>query len=257
MTDLVKSSAKKSRAHTRYYVNLDDVNLSAIPQFILQNLKIKHGKCRVPGTTTITGVMDKPALVKWANNLGLQGIDSKMYVDDLAGAGTCAHRMCELHCLGISDPTTHEDMNQFTKDQIDHGMTGYIKFMDWCSTTEFEPLKNELKLTHKSLLYGGTIDIYGVINNWHGKKTNKKVLIDLKTSKGVYGEQKTQVGGGYSLLLEDNNYEYDGVIILRIGRCEDEGFESIPLTPSELLNHQERFKICRELYESNKKCNNF
>ena len=34
---------------------------------------------RVPGATTIIGILDKPALIKWANNLGLAGIDSTKY----------------------------------------------------------------------------------------------------------------------------------------------------------------------------------
>jgi len=38
----------------------------------------------VPGVTTILSVLNKPALVKWANNLGLQGIDSSKYVDEKA-----------------------------------------------------------------------------------------------------------------------------------------------------------------------------
>ena len=60
MADKLK---KASKAHTRYY--LQDGTL-------------------VPGATTVTGLLNKPALVKWANNLGLQGIDSSKYVDKAA-----------------------------------------------------------------------------------------------------------------------------------------------------------------------------
>ena len=55
---------------------------------------------RVPGVTTICGVMDKPALVKWANNLGLQGTDSTKYVDALAASGTLAHYWAEEVLIG-------------------------------------------------------------------------------------------------------------------------------------------------------------
>ena len=67
MADKLK---KASRAHTRYYTT--DGTL-------------------VPGSTTITGLLNKPALVKWANNLGLQGIDSSKYVDKAARVGTLIH----------------------------------------------------------------------------------------------------------------------------------------------------------------------
>lgn len=60
MADKLK---KVTKAHTRYY--LSDGTL-------------------VPGATTVTGLLNKPALVKWANNLGLQGIDSSKYVDKAA-----------------------------------------------------------------------------------------------------------------------------------------------------------------------------
>jgi len=241
MTDLVKSSAKKAKTHQRYYVIIDGK------------------KKRVPGTTTITGVMDKPALVYWANNLGLEGINVRDYVDDLANAGTCAHLMCELNCLGYEEPVSHEDMGQFTGDQIKLAKIGYEKFLNWKNKTGFIATKNEVQLTHDRLLYGGTVDIVGyitkdyVLNNGITLYANTKLLIDLKTSKACYGEQKTQVCA-YGMLLEHNNISYDHIIILRIGRNEEEGFEDIFITEQEKLNHQKRFKICRNLYELNKYC---
>ena len=36
----------------------------------------------VPGVTTITGRISKPFLVKWANNLGLEGIDYDKYMSE-------------------------------------------------------------------------------------------------------------------------------------------------------------------------------
>jgi len=244
MAEVINSSAKKAKVHTMYYVS-------------------KNGKkIRVPGTTTITDVMNKPALVKWANDIGLMGINVKYYVDDLAGAGKCCHRMCELDCKGIADPTRHPDMREYTGYQIELAMTGYIKFLNWKEKTGFIATHNELELVHSNLMYGGTVDIVGYntikyqLNNGTTLHANTKMLIDIKTSKGVFPEHKTQVGGGYSLLLDHNNIDYSGnVIILRLGRNEDEGFEEIPLTKTEIVIHQKRFKICRELYEINKLCN--
>ena len=40
-----------------------------------QRYKLADGT-QVPGVTTITGQLNKPALIIWANRLGLQGIDS-------------------------------------------------------------------------------------------------------------------------------------------------------------------------------------
>ena len=59
-----------------------------------QIYKLKDGT-RVPGTTTITSILDKPALKFWANNLGLKGISVSKYVDNLADIGTLCHKMVE------------------------------------------------------------------------------------------------------------------------------------------------------------------
>jgi hypothetical protein len=54
---------------------------------------------RVPGCTTICGILDKPALLEWANRIGLQGIEMRRYVDDKADIGTLAHDMIEIGLL--------------------------------------------------------------------------------------------------------------------------------------------------------------
>ena len=240
--DIVKSSAKKAKTHQMYFV------------------EVNGKKRRVPGVTTITGVMDKPALVGWANKLGLNGIDVKGYVDDLAGVGKCAHRMSELDCLGVKDPTRHEDMNEYTKDQIDLAMNGYLKFIDWKEKTGFVATMNEKQLVHDELFYGGTLDIIGHTTKHYssGNTTllaGTALLVDLKTSKALYGEHLTQVAGGYGLLADYNKISYDHVLILRIGRNPDEGFEERYVTQLEVIKHQKRFKACLALYECNKECN--
>ena len=74
---MTKDKLKKmSTAHTRY--------------------KTSDGQI-VPGASTITGLLNKPMLVKWANNLGLQGIDSSKYTDKAASIGTLIHYLVECH----------------------------------------------------------------------------------------------------------------------------------------------------------------
>src|SRR5439155_21898181 len=53
----------KVKAHVRYYTSKGE---------------------QVPGVTTILSVLNKPALVSWANRMGLQGIDTHKYVDEAA-----------------------------------------------------------------------------------------------------------------------------------------------------------------------------
>ena len=70
--------------------------------------KTSDGK-RVPGVTTITGMLDKPGLVKWANNLGLQGIDSAEHVKNLARIGTLAHLMISTEWQNIMEAKKDAD----------------------------------------------------------------------------------------------------------------------------------------------------
>ncbi|MCP3681864.1 MAG: hypothetical protein GY861_04165 [bacterium] len=224
MTKDEQHAAKKAKTHTIY--------------------KTQAGK-RVPGTTTITGVMDKPALKYWANGLGLKGIEVRTYVDELALIGTLAHYMIECHCKGIEP-----DLDDYSKNQIDLAENSAIKFIQWQDDVGFVPEHNELKLVSETHKFGGTLDIIGTIKG-------KKVLVDIKTCKGIYGEHKTQVAGGYGILANENGYKVEEVIIIRVGRNADEGFEQINISPEECDAHEQRFLVCRELYEMNKKINKF
>lgn len=210
-----KNSAKKARTHTVY--------------------KNAAGK-RVPGVTTITGVLDKPALVRWANNLGLQGIDSSKYVDDLATIGTLAHYMVECHLK-----ETEPELDDFSKNQIDSAENSFIKFLDWQKKNEFTLIDSEMKLVSEKHQYGGTCDCYCSLN---GVET----LIDIKTCKGIYDGHFTQVAG-YKIALQENNFPVQESRILRIGRNESEGFED-KLIPNMDL-HVKRFLLCRDICSVN------
>jgi hypothetical protein len=206
--------------------------------------KLRDGT-RVPGTTTITGVMDKPALVKWANGLGLQGLEVGKYVDELALIGTLAHYMIECHCTGEKP-----NLDDYSKNQIALAENSYLKWMMWQDQVGFVPEHNELILVSEVWRFGGTIDIIGRLT----KRGNKRVLVDIKTCKGIYGEHKTQVAGGYKILADehvDSIGLIDEVLITRVGRNGEEGFEEITVSSEESAVHQERFKICRKLYDIN------
>ena len=196
----------------------------------------------VPGVTTITGVMDKPALVGWANRLGLQGVDSTSYVDSLAAAGTLAHYLAECQMIGCEPE--QEYLDTFSKVDMDHAETSLAKFTEWAKTRTIEVLGHEMQLVSERHKYGGTCDLYARVD---GVLT----LIDLKTCKALYGrgdEKFTQLAG-YQLLLEENGHEVQESYILRLGRSPDEGFE-YAASPDPAL-HAERFLVCRSLYGLN------
>lgn len=168
---------------------------------------------RVPGTTTITGLLDKPALVGWANNLGLQGISSHDYVDSMAGVGTLAHAMCVAMLTG--DLT--EDLDEYAPIEVRLARNSAAKFQVWLDEHEFKPILIEQPLVSEEHRFGGTVDMYGMLDGMYA-------LVDLKTGKAIYPEMVYQLAA-YRQLLIEHGHTVDNVRIVRIGRDESEGFE--------------------------------
>jgi PD-(D/E)XK nuclease superfamily len=212
MVDIDKTAAKRSKAHTRYYS--------------------KDGTL-LPGVTTILGVLNKPALVPWANNLGLAGISVREYVDALAAIGSLAHEMILAHHKNVKF-----EADGHPADLIDKAENCLLSYFEWERGHNIEPILCEAQLV--SLLgFGGTLDLYAKVD---GVRT----VVDYKSGKAIYPEHVYQTAAYRHLLLE-NGYEVDGVRILQIGRSEDEGFSEKFV--GDTSREWEIFKHCLELYK--------
>ena len=179
----------KARAHIRYKVD---------------------GK-PVPGVTTVIGLRAKPALVKWANNLGLAGIDSSRYTDDKASIGTLAHQMILDHFMERKTDTA-----DYTPNQVDAAENSLLSFFEWEKGKTITPVLIEAPLT-STIGYGGTIDLYAVID---GVRT----LVDFKTGSGIYDEHFYQLAA-YRQLITETGETVEQARILNIPRSEDEKFK--------------------------------
>ena len=208
---------RKTKAHIRY--------------------KNKAGEI-VPGVTTVLGVLNKPALVLWANRLGLKGVDSTKYRDEMADIGTLAHYLILCHLKGEKAET-----DDYSRDQIDKPETCLLKYWDWEAQYHFKPLFVEIPLVSEFFGFGGTIDHVAMNGG------NAMVLVDYKTGKGIYEEMAYQLGA-YALLLEEAGYPIREARILRIGRDENEGFEE-KVYPN-LRREQEIFLHCLSIYRLKK-----
>lgn len=166
----------------------------------------------VPGATTITGLLNKPYLITWANNLGLEGIDSSNYTDEAAKIGTLAHAMIQADLQG-----EEIDKAQYSPIQVDLAENALISFFEWKSHHKIEPIHCEVPFVSDRMKYGGTVDCYCMLD---GKPT----LLDFKTGKAVYPEYFVQLAA-YAELLRENGYEVAETRILRVGRDATEGFE--------------------------------
>ena len=192
----------------------------------------------VPGVTTVLSVLAKPALIPWANKLGLQGIEVGKFVDSLGDVGTLCHNIIECYLK-----KQEVDYSDYTPNQRVLAENAAKKFFEWEKKNDFKVLKSELQLVSEKHFFGGTCDIYSELN---GKKT----LIDIKTSKACYSEHFTQVAA-YRLLLRENGYLVEDTKILRIGREEAEGFDEkeVPLIDI----HEEKFLACLKILQIDNK----
>lgn len=213
-----KVAARRAKTHTRYYD--------------------KAGKL-LPGVTTILGVLNKPALVPWANGLGLQGINVREYVDVLAKIGSIGHEMICCHNRGVPfDPGEHP------KDLIDKAENCFLSYLAWEKQHKVEPILCESGLTSENYGFGGTVDMWCRVD---GVPT----ILDYKTGKAIYAEHIYQVSA-YRQLIEENGWgPVEAVRILQIGRDETEGFSEKVVTDTS--REWQVFEHCLAIYRLQKK----
>jgi len=202
---------------------------------IHQRYNLKDGT-RVPGTTTIIGILDKPALLYWAWNLGKEGIDFRKARDKAADIGTIAHYLVECDIKNEKP-----DLSEYAPADVDKAENAFLAWLDFRKAHKIAPLKSELQLVSEKYRYGGTIDIYAVMDE-------VPTLIDLKTSSGIYPEMRLQLAA-YDNLLHENNYEVKQQYIVRIDKSGDE-FDVRRM--NDLSKEWEMFKVLIPVYELKK-----
>ncbi len=191
----------------------------------------------IPSVTTGLGILNKPALVRWANRLGLDGIDLDKHMDVLAGIGTLTHYliMCRLN-------DEIPELSEYTPEQVGMANDCFKKYLDWESKNPVMPVMVEQRLVSERYQYGGTPDLYAVCNK-------ELILVDFKTNaKGIFPEMVYQVSA-YRQLLSEVGYKVSRAIILRLGRTDPEGVEEKILTNYEMDVGFEIFIRTIEIYK--------
>lgn len=203
---------------------------------------IKDGT-RVPSVTQITGRYgDKSSLIPWARKQGYQQAQAGMPLNhnekSAAEIGTVVHAMVEAKIKGIN-PLAE---NTLTEEAMwKKAEQSYASFEYWWGIHRPEMLHTELRLVSEKYKFGGTLDGIGLIGGL-------LVLLDWKTSSGIYPEYVVQVAG-YKIAWEENNPDkpLKGFHILRIskesGHFTHKGY--INLGPAE-----QQFIYWRKSYEN-------
>jgi hypothetical protein len=168
---------------------------------------------KVPGVTTVLGLLAKPALIHWAWKLGCDGIDYKKERDRAADIGTIAHSMIMAHLK-----EEKFDDSEYARVDIEKAENALISYFEWEKQNDIEPIYIERKLESREYKFGGTPDLVAKMNGG-------LILVDYKTGKGIYDEMSYQLAAYKELVEEKENCSLVNCRILRIGRDESEGFE--------------------------------
>tara|TARA_R110001592_G_scaffold198663_2_gene446948 strand:- start:6 stop:659 length:654 start_codon:yes stop_codon:yes gene_type:complete len=147
---------------------------------------------RVPSVTTIisqTLGWNKNALLAWTKRMMLGGQDSDKVLNEAGDIGTLTHLLIEAHQQGFD-----VDTKDYSYNQEKAAMKAFAGYLQWYKKVEFKALKNELLLVNEELQVGGTIDCIG-------RMGEDLVVVDWKTSKYLYAENKLQLAA-YTYMFE-------------------------------------------------------
>lgn len=152
---------------------------------------VTSGGQRVPGVTTITGrFKDAGALIAWAHRQGMDGIPLDKARDEAASAGHIAHDHIEATIHG------REWLEPFADPEVlERAASAHAQFTRWFAGSRIVITHTEVPLVSDAHGFGGTLDALGTLDD-------APVLVDWKSSNGVYPEYIMQLGG-YSILVRE------------------------------------------------------
>lgn len=176
---------------------------------------------KIPGVTTVLGrFKESGGLLHWAYKTGrthgyAEGIGkpipgASLYTerDDAGTAGNLAHDMIECDILGkefIPPKDPAAGLMIMAKN-------GFDQYKEWRDQSKMEIIATEQSLVSEVYQYGGTVDAIG------RDAKDRIVLLDWKTSNGIYTDYLLQLAA-YALLLEERTeWRPTGFHLLRFSK---------------------------------------
>ena len=182
--------ASNTKVHTRYYS--------------------KEGELIV-GVTTALGILNKPSLMRWSWQCGINGEDYLKIRDKAGSVGTITHLMI---CSELQE--VQPDLNEYSKADIDSANLCLNSFHEWRKSHELKVIHVEKPLV-STMGFGGTPDFLGYVNG-------ELELIDFKTSSGIFNDYYYQVAA-YRQLEKEAGYNVETARILRFSKGNNVEFE--------------------------------
>jgi len=229
------------------------------------DLKAPHQKYfhadgkQVCGVTTYLGVLGKDALMPWAAKMEREGIlawfaAGKQWWDlpkpyfyaghtsKAADLGTIAHARIEAWLHGTTlDPSGLDEALYAAS------LAPLERFQEWWDGEGLTLVASEEQLVHPELRYGGTIDFVA------RDRGGKLVLGDIKTTKAnrdwPYPTVIAQVAA-YRELWEKHGEPISRVVVVRVGKTEDDLGQQVWLSPAKLDAGMRLFLAAKDAYEA-------
>jgi hypothetical protein len=193
-------------------------------------------------TTLISKGLPKPALPRWAANTVAEYVaDNPEAIDQLRNMGRypmvnalkgipwqqrdeAAAKGTEVHSLAES--VVHGLEVEVPEHLVSH-VEGYARFLD---TWKVEPVLVERMVANREHWYAGTFDLVATING-------EPWFLDLKTSKGIYGETALQIAAyrHAEFWQDDDGSEQPMPEVAHVGalHVRADGTDLIPLDSSD------------------------
>jgi hypothetical protein len=198
---------------------------------------------KLPSVTTILNVINKPFLVKWANKMGLQGVNVEEYNKGITGIGTLVHARIQAFLENVP-----LDDRGYTEKEISISLSCFNEFMRWYNSHSIERILTEKSFVSEEYKFGGTIDAFLVVD---GIPT----IIDFKTSNQISSEYYSQLAA-YDILLREHGFSPEKSAILRLPKTNDgnlsvqSSYEYVEKHVMELENPRTIFIKALELYKA-------
>lgn len=217
---LMVTVTRQQKGNRRYYTVEDDESVAGL---------------ELPSVTTLTNVLDKPALVGWAERIGIEGcqqfakdynfettphgLDWEEWVDYMgATVKGITHRTRDA--AADKGTAIHEYIDDILHGGMPHPVPSEYQqaisnFVRWYTSSGITNIQfSELPVYSSTYKYGGTIDAIG--QNHTGA-----VLLDWKTSNGLYPEVALQLAGYCQAYAEMNNCNPHAIKLLAVRLGKD------------------------------------
>jgi len=168
----------------------------------------------------------------WANRYNTR--------DDAAAVGSCAHDMIEAYYRGGD---AQEPLQALSEPLRAKAQRAFDSFREWTDLTRLEPVAMEIPLVSESMRFGGTFDLLA------RHPDGRLVILDWKSSKGLYAEVPIQLAAYRTLLREhgDDAQDAHALRISKAGTSFDHRWYSL-----EMLDAAEQvFRACLDLHHAN------